>query len=49
MFPWGVSTEHSGTQTHTTGSMTKSFYNPLAPHDALKHHFTSRKTALISL
>ena len=24
-------------------------FNPLSPHDALKHHFTSRKTDLISL
>ena len=23
--------------------------NPLSPHDALKHHFTSLKTDLISL
>ena len=23
--------------------------NPLSPHDALKHHFTSLKTQLISL
>ena len=24
-------------------------FNPLSPHDALKHHFTSLKTQLISL
>ena len=24
-------------------------FNPLSPHDALKHHFTSLKTDLISL
>ena len=25
------------------------FFNPLSPHDALKHHFTSLKTDLIFL
>ena len=25
------------------------YINPLGPHDALKHHFTSLKTQLISL
>ena len=26
-----------------------SYINPLSPHDALKHHFTSMKTDLISV
>ena len=29
--------------------MTSASFNPLSPHDALKHHFTSLKTQLISL
>ena len=27
----------------------KCVFNPLSPHDALKHHYTSLKTDLISL
>ena len=30
-------------------NMMKRVFNPLSPHDALKHHFTSMKTDLIVL
>ena len=30
-------------------SFPMSLFNPLSPHDALKHHFTSLKTDLIFL
>ena len=46
----GLLTDHSNAGSASMyHNLLRSTFNPLSPHDAVKHHFTSLKTDLIFL